>query len=202
MTKIENVFSIDENDVLDLKTISDIFKSGFSRIPVFRGSHDNITGILYVKDITFVDTEDNVHVQNILKFFNRPVIYVKHDTKLDRLLKEFKKGVSHLAIVVSSDEIDGAMKFKAIGIITLEDIIEEIIESEILDEKDAQKYINEKRHIKMTNSFRTSSFLESKKQDDIYLTDNMISTICEFLSTCTSYVYFQPSKRLIPEIFP
>jgi len=107
------------------KLIELIIQSGYSRIPVYSGSRDNIKGILYAKDLLpHLDKPDNFRWQSLI----RQAFYVPETKKIDDLLKEFQKNKVHLAIVV--DEYGGTS-----GIVTLEDIIEEIV-GDISDEYD------------------------------------------------------------------
>ena len=103
-----------------------ILDQGFSRIPVFNEKKDNIKGILYIKDLLPNLKTPNYEWQTLLK----PPIYVPENKKLDDLLKEFQQKKNHLAIVV--DEYGGTS-----GLITLEDIMEEIV-GDISDEFDEQ----------------------------------------------------------------
>ena len=103
-----------------------ILEQGFSRIPVFQEKKDNIKGILYTKDLLPNLDNPNFAWQDVLK----PPIYVPENKKLDDLLKEFQKKKIHLAIVV--DEYVGTS-----GLITLEDIMEEIV-GDISDEFDEE----------------------------------------------------------------
>jgi gliding motility-associated protein GldE len=103
-----------------------ILEQGFSRIPVFQEKKDNIKGILYTKDLLPNLDKPNFAWQDVLK----PPIYVPENKKLDDLLKEFQKKKIHLAIVV--DEYGGTS-----GLITLEDIMEEIV-GDISDEFDEE----------------------------------------------------------------
>jgi putative hemolysin len=109
------------NDVWD-----DIIDSGFSRIPVYEEKIDNIVGIIYVKDLFTVIKEDKVDLP--IKNFVRDAYFVPETKELDDLLKEFKKAHIHIAMVV--DEYGGIN-----GLVTIEDLIEEII-GEISDEFD------------------------------------------------------------------
>lgn len=67
-------------------------ESGYTRIPVFEDEQSNIVDILYVKDLAFVDPDDCTPLKTITRFYNHPVHFVFHDTKLDAMLEEFKKG--------------------------------------------------------------------------------------------------------------
>ena len=101
-----------------------ISEQGFSRIPVYTEKKDTIKGILYVKDLLPNIHLEKFHWQKLLK---QP-LYVPENKKLDDLLKEFQLKKNHLAIVV--DEYGGTS-----GLITLEDIMEEIV-GDISDEFD------------------------------------------------------------------
>ncbi len=108
------------------KVINTVIESGYSRIPVYEETFDNIKGILYVKDLLpHLDTKDNLNWLELL----RPAFYVPENKKINDLLNEIQEKKIHLAIVV--DEYGGTS-----GIVTLEDIIEEIV-GEITDEFDA-----------------------------------------------------------------
>ncbi|VFV24510.1 metal transporter cnnm1 [Lynx pardinus] len=124
--------------VLDFATVSEILRSGYTRIPVYEGDQrHNIVDILFVKDLAFVDPDDCTPLLTVTRFYNRPLHCVFNDTRLDTVLEEFKKGKSHLAIVQRvNNEGEGDPFYEVMGIVTLEDIIEEIIKSEILDETD------------------------------------------------------------------
>lgn len=117
---------------LDIKTsfpevLGLFIESGFSRIPVYSGSLDNIRGILYVKDILpHSKKEDSFSWQSVI----RPPFFVPETKKINALLQEFQKNKVHLAMVI--DEYGGTA-----GIVTLEDIIEEIV-GEIVDEFDEE----------------------------------------------------------------
>jgi len=107
------------------KLINHIVESGYSRVPVYTGDLDNIKGILYIKDLLpFLDKPDSFNWQSIL----RPAYYVPEAKKIRDLLKEFQTSKIHMAVVI--DEYGGTL-----GIITLEDILEEIV-GEITDESD------------------------------------------------------------------
>lgn len=115
---------------VDLDTeLSELVKivndSGFSRIPVYSETFDNISGILYVKDLLpHIEKDDKFNWHSLI----RPSYFVPGSKKINVLLQEFREKKIHLAIVV--DEYGGTE-----GIVTLEDILEEIV-GEITDESD------------------------------------------------------------------
>ena len=105
-----------------MKCINDNF---YSRVPVFSGTSDNIKGVLYIKDLLpYLEKSDNFRWQSLI----RPAFFVPETRRLDDLLHDFQTGRIHMAIVV--DEFGGAS-----GLVTLEDVIEEIL-GEINDEFD------------------------------------------------------------------
>jgi gliding motility-associated protein GldE len=105
--------------------LHEILKTGYSRMPVFREKEDQIVGILYIKDILpFINEAEDFAWPKLL----REPFFVPENKKIDDLLKEFQSKKMHMALVV--DEFGG---FE--GLVTLEDIIEQII-GEINDEHD------------------------------------------------------------------
>jgi putative hemolysin len=120
-----DMFALSE-DISFKELIPLILEQGYSRIPVYSEKKDNIKGILYIKDLLPHLKKSNYSWQKLLK----PPLYVPENKKLDDLLKEFQQKKNHLAIVV--DEYGGTS-----GLITLEDIMEEII-GDISDEFDEQ----------------------------------------------------------------
>lgn len=112
----------------------------YSRIPVYEDTRDNIKGILYIKDLLpYLDKDDNFRWQNLI----RPAFFVPETKKINDLLRDFQSNKVHIAIVV--DEFGGTS-----GIVTMEDIIEEIV-GEINDEYDEEELpyakIDEKTYI-------------------------------------------------------
>ncbi|XP_043407147.1 metal transporter CNNM1 isoform X1 [Chelonia mydas] len=138
LTPLADCFLLRSDAVLDFATVSEILRSGYTRIPVYEGDRrDNIVDLLFVKDLAFVDPDDCTPLQTVTRFYRRPLHWVFSDSRLDTLLEEFKKGKSHLAIVQRvNNEGEGDPFYEVMGIVTLEDVIEEIIKSEILDETD------------------------------------------------------------------
>jgi len=126
-----DVFALDEC-LLFKDVVPQVVSNGYSRIPVFKESIDNITGILYVKDLLPYIDRKNFEWTKLL----REAYFVPENKKLDDLLQDFQEQKKHLAIVV--DEYGGTS-----GLISLEDIIEEIV-GDISDEFDDENLVYSK----------------------------------------------------------
>ncbi len=123
-----DIFALSE-EMKFLEVIEEIKKHGYSRIPVFSEHMDNVLGVLYVKDLLpYIDRKTFDWISLI-----REPYFVPENKKLDDLLVEFQDKKNHLAVVV--DEYGGTS-----GIVTLEDIIEEIV-GDISDEFDDEDLI-------------------------------------------------------------
>lgn len=124
MTPRIEVEAIDaESNIKEVLEI--ILEAGYSRIPVYKESQDNVIGILYIKDLLpFLEESEDFDWKVVL----RKPFFIPENKKINDLLQEFRKMKMHMAIVV--DEYGGAS-----GIVTLEDILEEIV-GEITDEFD------------------------------------------------------------------
>lgn len=110
------------------KVLRCIVDNAYSRIPVYEDTRDNIKGILYIKDLLpYLDKDDSFRWQKLV----RPAFFVPETKKIDDLLRDFQANKVHIAIVV--DEFGGTL-----GIVTMEDIIEEIV-GEINDEYDEEE---------------------------------------------------------------
>jgi CBS domain containing-hemolysin-like protein len=110
------------------KTIDLIIEDGYSRLPVYKNDFDHIIGIIYTKDmLSMIKNRGLIIFQDLIRI----PYFVPETKKLFDLLKEFKKGKIHMAIVV--DEFGGTS-----GLITLEDILEEIV-GDIHDEYDIEE---------------------------------------------------------------
>ncbi len=123
-----DIFALNENQPYS-EIIPEIIENGYSRIPVYKENIDNVTGILYVKDLLPFLEEEDYEWTSLL----REPYFVPENKKLDDLLNDFKNKKNHLAIVV--DEYGGTS-----GLISLEDIIEEIV-GDISDEFDDEDLI-------------------------------------------------------------
>jgi putative hemolysin len=167
MTARVKVVSI-EKETPFKEVIDVILESGHSRIPVYEETFDKILGVLYIKDIIpHINQEENFDWLPLL----RTPFFVPENKKLDDLLKEFQERKIHLAIIV--DEYGGTS-----GIITLEDIIEEIV-GEISDE------------------FDTDDIVYSKLDDNTYVFDGntTINDLTKIISLEDEEVFVEMRKE-------
>lgn len=149
MTKIEDVYMLDINTKLEQKTLREVYSKGFSRIPIYEGSKNNIIGILMARDLILINPEKyTITLKQLSSIIIRDTVGINETDRVEPLLGYFKKGVTHIGIVMNVPESKpGERKDpvpKVIGIVTLEDIIEEIIQDDIEDEYEEGTEKNER----------------------------------------------------------
>ncbi|GMS81732.1 hypothetical protein PENTCL1PPCAC_3907 [Pristionchus entomophagus] len=135
MTGIEDVFMLPETANLNSSAIAAIVRAGYTRIPVFRkGNKKDICDVLITKDLALIDPDDNYTVRMLCNIYKHRIPRMGNKTTLFNALQIFRKGDDgHLAVVYQLDETN------VIGIITLEDVVEEILQEEIKDEFDLKR---------------------------------------------------------------
>ena len=127
MTSRQDIVGLDIKKNFD-DVLKSVTENNYSRIPVWQNTQDNIRGVLYIKDLLpHIDKSNNFRWQSLI----RSAYFVPETKKIDDLLREFQQNKVHIAIVV--DEFGGTS-----GLITLEDILEEIV-GEINDEYDEEE---------------------------------------------------------------
>ena len=135
MTPQSEVEMYEETRILDDALREEINESGYSRFPVFRKNRENIVGVLFAKDILTED--ENIPVSKAQNAFDDSFLIARPNEMLDAVLSRMLKRKQHLAVVTEKDG-------RSVGVITLEDIIEEIIQHEIEDEDDHEDTLKEK----------------------------------------------------------
>jgi len=126
MTRLDHVFMLPADVMLDEDVIYSIAETGHSRIPVFEKEKNDIIGIMLVKSLILLDDSVPTRVRDLDLIVAKRM---KLDTNLFEAINYFQEGASHLSIVSDSDGL-------VVGICTLEDCIEEILLEEVLDESD------------------------------------------------------------------
>lgn len=140
MTKLKDVFMLGYESIINHQTIVTIIKRGFSRVPVYQGTRKNLIGVLMVKDLALVNPHDEISLRSMMAFYRHPTLAVDEYHTLDIALNTFREGKSHMAFVRDHRKRD------IIGIVTLEDIIEEVLQVEINDETDIVTDNRELKH--------------------------------------------------------
>ncbi|CAI2187125.1 18388_t:CDS:2 [Funneliformis geosporum] len=131
MTPLEDAFTLSADKVLDEQTVDEILSRGYSRIPVYEPPNPtNFIGMLLVKKLITYDPEDAWSVRD---FSLSSLPETNPFTSCLDILKFFQEGRSHMALV---SEDPGGNEGGALGVVTLEDVIEELIGEEIIDETD------------------------------------------------------------------
>ncbi|XP_072767683.1 unextended protein [Anoplolepis gracilipes] len=187
MTKIEDVYMLNYNAVLDFETVSEIMKSGFSRIPVYEDVRTNIVTMLYIKDLAFVDPDDNMPLKTLCQFYQNPCNFIFEDVTLDIMFKQFKEGhKGHMAFVQRvNNEGEGDPFYEVIGLVTLEDVIEELIQAEIIDETDVftDNRSKRKRQVRPKVPTDFTIFAEKKENQRIHISPQLTLAMFQYLST-------------------
>ena len=173
-----DIVAVEKNTKLE-ELVRVINESGYSRIPVYSETFDNISGILFVKDLLpHIDRDNDFQWHSLI----RSAYYVPGSKKINVLLQEFREKKIHLAIVV--DEYGGTE-----GIVTLEDIMEEIV-GEITDESDeVESYytrIDEKNYVFDAKTLLNDFYKTLQLQEDIFETirgdaDTLAGLVLELL---------------------
>ncbi|CAL8578836.1 cell agglutination protein Mam3 [Xanthoria parietina] len=143
MTPIKDVFTMSSDTVLDEKTMDIILGAGYSRIPIYEPKNpQNYVGMLLVKILITYDPED---CKKVNEFALATLPETAPETSCLDIVNFFQEGKSHMVLVSERPGQDSG----AIGVVTLEDVIEELIGEEIIDESDV--YIDVHKAIRRTN---------------------------------------------------
>ena len=233
MTEMKDVFWLNDQSKLSFDVLTEIFKSGHSRIPIFN-TQDKFgriacVGLLYVKDLILLDPDDEMPVTQIMNAFKHktPPIVWKDDT-LQHLLEIFVKTSQHLAFVqdvvsktnnnynsntiaVAGDNPNGSKSqllsssnitdnaYEYVGIITLEDVIEHVLQTQLIDEHD--NFVDNK-HMLRTNRLNRIDWnmlhiFDHRQRVLTTLPPQELQVVYHFLSQTIKP--FTPKNRLVSE---
>ncbi|XP_019851308.1 PREDICTED: DUF21 domain-containing protein At4g14230-like [Amphimedon queenslandica] len=145
MTPLESVFMLHVDDKIGQANMEKIIATGHSRIPIYKDGRTDIVGLILVKKLIILDPDDNVPIKEVIGAMTPPPS-CSTTTPLYDILNQFQTGRSHLYLVYNEEEPDSEL----VGIITLEDVIEELIGEEIVDETDL--YIDVHRRISVARA--------------------------------------------------
>ncbi|KAF7457823.1 CBS/Cyclin M2-like membrane-associated protein [Cryptosporidium felis] len=189
---LNKVYMLHIDSKLDHLLLEDILRVGHSRIPIFSESRHNIKGLLLVKSLITIDPDESITIKSLFnskacsKYIVEP-IFTSPETNPYDALNMFKQGHCHVAILTNFvEEYNYSSRTNTplpenceiIGIATLEDIIEEIIQEEIIDEFDINQCntYNKSTHTNMNKNTakRSSSLYKFEKTIQDYLSENQI----------------------------
>ena len=205
MTPLDDCYMLPIETLLNFEALTEIKDQGYSRIPVYEGERSNIVHILYAKDLLFIDPDDEKPIEEVCKFYKNEVNFVYSDTILTDMFDEFKSGEKgHMAVVqevITEGTTDPYME--TVGLITLEDIVEEIIQQEIVDETDVIIDNKTKKKRKRERYKKDADFkmFLGKTHHRVQISPSMSLAILQFLTT--SVKAFSPehvSRRIMQRL--
>jgi metal transporter CNNM len=196
MTKLDDVFMLEISSRLDFEAIARIAQEGYSRIPVYQGIKEEVVGLLHVKDFTLLDPDDNMPVRALLEFYNHSVIKCDAEKPIDEMFEEFRKGETHLAFVTDVFQYDDRDPIeKCVGIVTLEDILEELVQMEIYDEFDDKKESKKNSNIRMESKFLDKIWIKNRPKFRKNLAECLNLDIVMYKCSFASKDYFCSEQR-------
>jgi metal transporter CNNM len=137
MTNMDQVFTLDISDRMDAKTMAMVIEEGYSRVPI--EENNDVVTILLIKDLILLNPDDATPIRSLLsQSCCRDPYFTAPDMTLDKMLNVFQKGMSHMAIVrdILPSQPGAKQSFGNIGIVSLEDLVEALIQEDIIDETD------------------------------------------------------------------
>lgn len=182
MVPRNDMIAIDVDDSRE-KIIQKVIDEGFSRIPVFKNSIDNIIGVIYSKDIiSAAEHREIIVLHDII----RPAHFIPETKHIGEILKDFQRKHIHLGIVVNEH---GGVE----GLVTLEDIIEEIVgeiedEYDVETDKENEKIKVGKRGIYLVNPNITIEEFNKKFDTDVPAEEDEYQTLSGFLQSVTGHI--------------
>ncbi|XP_032226027.2 DUF21 domain-containing protein At4g33700 isoform X2 [Nematostella vectensis] len=137
-TPLDRTFMLSVDDKLDDSLMLKIIAKGHSRVPVYEGSRENIVGLILVKSLIRLDPKDATLVRGVYRPRDGSLLASHVDEPLFELLDKFQTGKSHMCVVYGKAVGDVIGK-RTLGIITLEDVLEQLIQEDIWDETDVRQ---------------------------------------------------------------
>ncbi|XP_078741111.1 metal transporter CNNM4-like, partial [Lampetra fluviatilis] len=198
MTPLGDCFMLSIDSTLDFQTMSQVMQSGYTRVPLYEGERGNVVDLLCVRDLSMVEPADCTPLRTIARFYSRPLHFVFNDTQLHAVMDEFRRGRSQLAIVQRvNSEGEGDPFYEAMGVVTLEDVVEDIIRSELLGDTDLLDSRARKKVFHHEWQQQLSMFRSSEPAPRVCISPQLLLKAHEFLSAEVSPFRGVSEKRLL-----
>ena len=152
MQPLDKVFMLPDTAVLDHNTCLEIFRKGYSRIPVYHENRQNIRGILHVKELIMLDPNQCVNVETMLKLFPSSILVINGKRTVSDSMKDMVNSHTELAFIsriIESNSADNRVEI--VGAVTLEDLIKAVMRLNLVDETPMIE--DEKANDKVTSIF-------------------------------------------------
>eukprot|EP01113_Clastostelium_recurvatum_P035190 TRINITY_DN486_c0_g1_i2.p1 TRINITY_DN486_c0_g1~~TRINITY_DN486_c0_g1_i2.p1 ORF type:complete len:554 (+),score=134.04 TRINITY_DN486_c0_g1_i2:68-1729(+) len=164
LTPADKIFAVNIDDRLDRDMLIKIVESGHHRIPVFHRTRDHFIGMILIQDLVMLNPADGTPVRNI-KLYRVPI--VDCGMPLYSMLHQFQTGRSHMAVVLDSKD-----HITPMGLLTLEDVMEELLQEDILDEEDVRIAAGEDKDIlkdiRLTSALRRGSLVPGGRRPSVF----------------------------------
>ena len=181
-TPVESVFSLNVDHCMSRPMMDLLLEKGHSRVPIYKHEKTNFIGLLLIKNLIKIDPDDDLPLQQVFDEYKQPIYRVSENTELYCTLNLFQLGKSHMFAVTAAQSNSTPLKNveltmlspsdKVIGVITLEDIIEELIQEEIIDETDVFIDVHKKIKVVKARAARLSMSVQSNKATSSQLANN------------------------------
>jgi len=202
MTEWSSVFYLYSDANLDFDNLEKIFKSGHSRVPVVtratRYEGQQVIGLLFVKDLILLDPEDELPVRNIIDTFHHDLKHLDLDSDVKAIMHEFLHGRSHLAVVRKkvAEKINGDLIYENVGIVTLEDIIENILKMEIEDEFDYTAVVTSDNKNRNDEILQLFDYRRTRGMEGMPPQEKLVV----FRHLCREVEVFMPQHRAVEDV--
>mmetsp|Transcript_106900 Transcript_106900/g.212279 ORF Transcript_106900/g.212279 Transcript_106900/m.212279 type:complete len:416 (+) Transcript_106900:43-1290(+) len=174
MTPVESVFCLPDTAIFDHATILEVLKHGHTRIPVYHDSRENIIAVFFCKDILGIDFNHALPITEVLDCFDAShrIRKVSQKMKLNEAFNICKTERIHLLVVVDEQAEENSGPQKTVGIVTVEDIVEDIIQEELVDEDD--EYVDAAQNKYDRSGTTSSRNLENNTNERAYDTGALL----------------------------
>ncbi|ODN00197.1 Metal transporter CNNM4 [Orchesella cincta] len=186
MTPLDDIFMLPVEASFDFDILTEIECRGYTRIPIYEGVRANVVAIINVKQLTLVDLKVAAPVKSLVDFYKTDLFFVFENEKLDFMFRSFREGSrGHMAFVQKlNDEGPGDPRYETIGLVTMEDVLEELLQAEIYDENDVGRSHGKSGTQKTIKSL---PYTYRKTRPAVHISPQLSLAATQYLVTCKTY---------------